>query len=115
MKLKVGDTVKIMSGKDKGKTGVIAHVNPEKDSVVVTGMNMYTRHVKPVAGRAGEKVRLERPLATAKVAIINDKGVVDRIGYEVAKDGKKVRVFKKTGTVITALTAEKATKKTNKK
>lgn len=101
MKYKVGDNVKVMSGKDKGKTGSIAAVLPERDAVVVTGMNMYTRHVKPMQGRAGERVRAERPLATAKIAIINDKGQVDRVGYQVAKDGQKVRVYKKTGAVIT--------------
>jgi hypothetical protein len=51
-------------------------------------------------GRAGSKNSIERPLPTAKVAIINDKGQADRIGYSVAKDGSKTRIFKKTGVVV---------------
>ncbi len=116
MKFKVGDTVKVTGGKDKGKTGVIAATQPELNSVIVTGMNMYTKHVKPVQGKAGEKVRRERPLPTAKVAILNDKGQPDRVGYQVAKDGQKVRIYKKTGTVVaTAKTADKSATKSSKK
>lgn len=97
MKLQLGDTVKVTSGKDKGKTGVVRMVLPKEDRVVVEGANMYVRHIKPMQGRAGDKIRVERPLPTAKVAIINDKNEVDRIAYAVAKDGSKTRVFAKTG------------------
>lgn len=100
MKFKVGDTVLVTAGKDKGKTSTITRVNPAKDTVVVKDANLYTRHVKPSQGRAGETVRRERAMSVAKIAIINDKGQVDRIGYQVAKDGSKERIFKKTGKVI---------------
>lgn len=100
MKFKVGDTVKITSGKDKGRVGTIAKVLPKKDAVIVEGVNMYVKHVKPYAGRSGDKLTVERPLPTAKIAIVNDKDQVDRIGYKVAKDGSKTRVFKKTGKVV---------------
>ncbi|MBP9819492.1 50S ribosomal protein L24 [Candidatus Woesebacteria bacterium] len=100
MKLKLGDTVKLTGGKDKGKTGVVRLLLPKEDRVVVEGLNMYVRHIKPTAGRSGEKVRAERPLPTANVAIINDKGKTDRIAYKVSKDGSKTRVFAKTGSVI---------------
>ncbi|GIK84069.1 MAG: 50S ribosomal protein L24 [Patescibacteria group bacterium] len=101
MKLKVGDKVLVTTGKDKGKTGTVVKVDPKLERVVVEGVNKYVKHIKPVAGRAGDKVLVERYLATAKVAILNEKNQPDRIGYQVAKDGSKVRVFKKTGTVIT--------------
>ena len=100
MKLKVGDTVKVTSGKDKGKISTIVRTIPKKDTVVVEGVNMYVKHVKPQGGRNGEKVSVERALSVAKVAIMNDKGQVDRIGYSVAKDGSKTRVFKKSGAPV---------------
>ena len=63
-------------------------------------MNLYVKHVKPTAGKAGERVKRPRPLPTANVAILNNEGKQDRIGYKVAKDGTKERIFKKTGKVI---------------
>lgn len=100
MKFKVGDTVKVTGGKDKGIVSTITRVIPKKDTVVVAGANVYVKHVKPYGGRSGEKVSVERPLPTAKVAVVNDKKEVDRIGYTVGKDGSKTRVFKKTGTAM---------------
>lgn len=100
MKFKVGDKVLITGGKDKGKTGVIAEVLPKKNRVIIEDVNMYTKHIRPYAGQSGDKVRKPRPLPVAKIAIINDKGQPDRIGYKVAKDGSKDRVFKKTGKVV---------------
>lgn len=100
MKLKVNDTVLVTGGKDKGKTAKIVKVIPKEDRVVVEGVNMYVKHIKPMQGRAGEKIRRERPLPTANVAIINpETGKVDRIGYKIDGD-KKVRIFKKTGQEI---------------
>lgn len=117
MKFIVGDTVLITAGKDKGKKGEIVAVLPKKNKVVVKDMNMYAKHVKPYAGRPGEIVRKERPLDPAKIAIVNEKGQADRVGYTVTKDGKKERVFKKTGTVIATkkATTVKTQKETKKK
>ncbi|MBP7768266.1 50S ribosomal protein L24 [Candidatus Woesebacteria bacterium] len=100
MKFKVGDTVLVTGGKDKGKKSEIVRVLPKLDRVVVKGANMYVHHVKPIQGRPGSKTTAERALPTAKIAVINDKGQQDRIGYTVAKDGSKTRVFKKTGAVM---------------
>ena len=61
---------------------------------------MYTRHYKPMQGQPGKTVRRERALTAASVAIINDKDERDRIGYQVAKDGTKTRIFRKTGAVV---------------
>lgn len=102
MKLRVGDTVRVVAGKSKGLTGPIMQVNAVNDTVIVKDANKYTRHIKPMGGQDGRKAELERPLSTAKVAIINDKGEVDRIGYSVAKDGTKTRIFKKTGKPVPA-------------
>jgi large subunit ribosomal protein L24 len=97
MKFRIGDQVLVTAGKDKGKKGAIVKVLPKAEKVVVEGLNVYVKHIKPQGERAGEKTRRERPLHTASVAIINDKGQVDRIGWSVAKDGSKQRIFKKTG------------------
>jgi len=102
MKFKINDKVLVTAGKDKGKKSKIVKVLPEKNCVVVEGVNMYTRHMKPFGGQAGQKLRKERPLPTAKIAIINDKDQADRIGILVGKDGKKSRIFKKTGKIISA-------------
>lgn len=102
MKFRVGDQVIVTAGKDKGKKSQVMAVMPEKNKVVVKDVNMYTKHVKPYGERSGEKVRRERALPTANVAILNDQGQPDRIGYQMAQDGSKERVFKKTGKVVPA-------------
>lgn len=101
MKFKVGDTVLVTSGKDKGKKSEVIRALPQENTVVVKGLNLFTRHVKPVAGKSGQKIVRERPLSVAKIAHVNDKGEIDRVGYSVAKDGSKVRIFKKTGAAVT--------------
>lgn len=100
MKFKVGDTVIVTSGKDKGVKSTIVKVLPKTDKVVVKDANKYVKHVKPMGGRAGEKMLVERALPTAKIAILNENGAVDRVGYRIEKSGEKTRVYKKTGTVI---------------
>lgn len=100
MKFKVGDKVRVVGGKSKGLEAEISRVIPEKNTVVVPGANQYVKHRKPMGGQPGQKLVLERPLPTAKIAILNDKGEPDRIGYSVAKDGSKTRIFKKTGAVV---------------
>jgi len=100
MKFKVGDTVLVTGGKDKGKQGKVLRVLKEVNKVLVEDVNLYVKHVKPVQGKAGERVKRPRPLPTANVAILNNEGKQDRIGYKVAKDGSKERIFKKTGKVI---------------
>lgn len=99
MKFKVGDKVLITAGKDKGKTGEISQVLPKENKVVIPGINQYVKHVKPMPmiNRPGEKVTLNRPLSVAKIAIINDGGEPDRIGYKIDNQGKKSRIFRKTG------------------
>lgn len=109
MKFKVGDQVLVTIGKDKGRKGEVVKIFPKLDKVVVRGINLFTKHIKPYAGRPGEKKVSERPMATAKVAILNNEGKADRIGFQIEKDGTKVRVFKKTGKAIDSTKKEKAT------
>jgi len=112
MKFKVGDNILVTGGKDKGKTAKIVRVLPKENKVVVDGINMYVKHRKPMNDQPGEKLTLPRPLPTGKIAILNDKGVRDRIGY-VMKNDKKVRIFKKTGAEVPETKIE--VKKTAKK
>ncbi len=107
MKFLVGDNVIVTAGKDKGKTGKITRVFPVEQKVVVEKLNIYIKHIKPIQGQEGRRVENPRPLPTAKVAIINNEGKADRVGYKVNKDGSKVRIYKKTGKVIETKTEKK--------
>ncbi|HQM16037.1 MAG TPA: 50S ribosomal protein L24 [Candidatus Woesebacteria bacterium] len=118
MRFKVGDQVIVTSGKDKGIKSEIVAVYPEKNQVLVRGVNYMVKHVKPMpmVNRPGERIRKERPLSVAKVAIINDKGQPDRIGVKAGQKGEKVRVFKKTGALIMSVKKEDTQpKKSDKK
>lgn len=117
MKFKVGDQIIVTAGKDKGKKTTITRVLPKVEKVVAEGCNMYTRHVRKMAGQAGQKMRLERPIVTAKIAILNDKGEPDRIGYKIGADGQKVRIYRKTGAeiVIKSTSSDKKAEKEAKK
>lgn len=100
MKFKVGDTVIVTAGKDKGQQGKIIRVNAKENTVVVQGVNLYTRNFRPMMGQPGRTERKERALDMGKVAIYNpDTKQADRVGY-TDKDGKKVRIYKKTGKQI---------------
>jgi large subunit ribosomal protein L24 len=111
MKFKVGDQVLVTGGKDKGKKSVITAVFPQENKVTVAEANLYTKHMKPAQDRPGQKIRRERPLHTASISLMNDKGQPDRVGYEVAKDGSKTRVFKKTGKPVPQPKEATSTKK----
>lgn len=111
MKLKVGDRVLVTAGKDKGKKSEVIAVFPKSNEVTVKDVNMYFKHVKPFMDRPGEKIKRERPMSMAKVAILNDKDQADRVAYKATADGKKERVFKKTGQVIKDQKVDKAKKK----
>ena len=98
-KIKKGDLVKIITGKDKDKTGKILAVNTKKNTVTVEGCNMVTKHTKPSAqNQQGGIVHQEGPVDISNVMLVVD-GKATRVGFEV-RDGKKVRVAKATGKVI---------------
>ncbi|OGY88840.1 MAG: 50S ribosomal protein L24 [Candidatus Komeilibacteria bacterium RIFCSPLOWO2_01_FULL_45_10] len=102
MKIKKGDTVKIISGKDKGKTGKIIQIFPEANKVVVEGANTHWRHLKPrKQGEKGQRVEYAAPLHVAKVMLIDPKtGRETRIGYKMLATGEKVRIAKRSGEVV---------------
>ena len=98
MKLRKGDNVIVLSGNDKGKTGEILEIIPSTQKVIVKGVNIRKKHVKPrKAGEEGGIIPSEYPIHSSKVNVICPKcGKASRIGY-IIEDGKKVRVCKKCG------------------
>ena len=104
-KLKKGDEVIVLTGKDKGKRGTINQVIIEKDRVVVGGINMAKKHQKPnpSMGAPGGIVEMEMPLHISNVAIFNAAtGKADRVGIKTLEDGRKVRIFKSNNEAIDA-------------
>ena len=99
-KIKKGDKVIVLSGKDKGKTGTVTIAMPKDGKVVVEGVNIATRHSKPSqADPQGGLKRVEAPMHISKVAHVTADGKPTRVRFET-KDGKKVRVAVKTGDKI---------------
>ena len=99
-KIRKGDTVVVLSGKDKGKTGEVIRSMPKESRVVVSGVNVHARHRKPTQlNPQGGIERKEAPLHVSKVAIATADGKPTRVRFEV-RDGKKVRVAAKTGELI---------------
>ena len=99
-KIKKGDRVIVLSGKDKGKTGTVTLSSPKGSKVVVEGVNVATRHRKPTqAEPQGGLVRQEAPLHVSKVAHVTADGKPTRVRFET-QDGKKVRVAVKGGSKI---------------
>lgn len=105
MKIKKGDQVKMMSGKDRGKAGAVTAVYPKELKITVEGINIYKKRVRPTKqGQKGETVMVARPFAAAKAMIVcpNCKKV-SRVGFRVegdAKAGAKIRFCKKCGANI---------------
>ncbi|MCI8531293.1 MAG: 50S ribosomal protein L24 [Lachnospiraceae bacterium] len=99
MKIKKGDTVRVIAGTDKGSEGKVIAVNHKNNTVLVEGVNMITKHTKPsMANQQGGIIHQEGPINASNVMYISD-GKVSRIGYRMDGD-KKVRVAKATGKVI---------------
>jgi large subunit ribosomal protein L24 len=99
-KIKKGDRVVLLSGKDKGKTGNVTRVWPKDERVLVGGINIVQRHTKPSQGdpQGGIKNK-EAPVHVSNVAIVDSKGKPTRVGFRMDGD-KKVRFAKSTGEVI---------------
>ncbi len=99
MKIKKGDLVKVIAGKDKDKEGKVTVVDHKNGKVVVEGVNIMTKHTKPnAANQAGGIITTEAPIDASNVMVIVD-GKATRVGFKV-ENGKKVRIAKSTGKVI---------------
>ena len=97
MRIRKGDTVQVINGKDKGKTGEVLRTMPFENRVIVEGINLRTRHVKPTQeGESGRIVTEEASLHASNVQIVCPEcGAATRIGHQLLGDGRKVRICRK--------------------
>lgn len=101
MNFKIGDKVVVIAGKDKGKEGKITKVLRSENKIVIEGVNVVKKHVKPNGQNAGSIVELEAPINASNAMMIDPKTKQrTRIGHKIDKNGKKVRVAKKSNEVI---------------
>lgn len=103
-KIRKGDNVVILVGKDKGKRGVVL-ANLSDGAVLVEGVNKVKRHTKPnpMKGQVGGVIEKEMPLDISNVALYNaTTGKADRVGFKTLDDGRKVRIYRATGEVVDA-------------
>ena len=99
--IKKGDTVKVLSGADNGKTGKITSVDREKGRAFVEGINLVSKHTKPSAANPqGGIVKREASVHISNLMVVDSKGQASRIGRKLNKDGKLVRYSKKSGEVL---------------
>lgn len=102
MKLKKNDTIKIISGKDKGKTGKIMQLLPKENKIVVEGLNIHYKNLRPrKQGEKGQRIEFSAPLSIAKVMFICPKcGRQSRLGYKRLENKEKVRYCKKCQEIV---------------
>ncbi|MEM7438812.1 MAG: 50S ribosomal protein L24 [Pseudomonadota bacterium] len=98
-KLKKGDTVVVLAGKDKGKTGAITSVDPKGGKATVQGVNIAIRHTRQTQATQGGRVPQEMPIQLSNLAFVDANGKASRVGFKMDGD-KKVRFAKSTGDVI---------------
>jgi large subunit ribosomal protein L24 len=101
LKIKKGDNVVVISGRDKGRTGEILRVLPAQSRVIVQGINMAKRHTKPQLGNPGGIVEKELSIHVSNIAHVDPQTRrPTRVGYKFLEDGRKVRVARRSGEVI---------------
>lgn len=102
MKIKKNDKVKIIAGKDKGKTGKVMQVFPKENKVVVEGLNVHYKHVRPRRqGEKGQRIEYSAPLNASNMMLIDSKtGKQTRVGYKILENKEKIRISKKSGESI---------------
>jgi large subunit ribosomal protein L24 len=100
-KIRKGDKVVVLAGRDKGRTGEVIEVRPSEGRALVRGVNLVKRHQKQTANQEGGIVSKEAPIHLSNVAFADPKdGKATRIGWKIQKDGKRVRIAKRSGAEI---------------
>jgi large subunit ribosomal protein L24 len=99
-RIRKGDTVVVITGRDKGKTGEVIRVLPKENRAVVRGVNLVKRHQKQTARAQGGIVTKELPIHLSNIALTDENGKPTRVGFKRNEDGVKVRFAKRTGAVI---------------
>jgi large subunit ribosomal protein L24 len=116
MKVKVGDTVKVIAGDERGQTGKVIRVLTKKDKVVVEGVNKVFKHVRrSQKNPQGGRLSMEMPVHVSNVALVNAAGAASRVGMRTTSDGGKERYFKKGGASAGLVTPSKAQRLANRK
>ena len=99
-KIKKGDKVVVLAGRDKGKTGEVVQVMPREDRALVRGVNLVKRHQRQTAAQEGGIISKEAPIHLSNIAIVGKDGKPTRVGFKIQADGTKVRVAKRSGAEI---------------
>ncbi|MEO8756773.1 MAG: 50S ribosomal protein L24 [Devosia sp.] len=99
-KIRKGDKVVVLAGKDKGKTGNVLSVIPTETRALVQGLNLHRRHTKQTASQDSGIFTKEAPIHLSNLSLVDAAGKPTRVGFKIQDDGKKVRVAKSTGDVI---------------
>ena len=100
-KMRKGDQVVVLAGKDKGRTGEVIQMMPKEGKALVRGVNMVRRHQRQTATAEAGIVNKEAPIQVSNLALVDPKdGKATRVGFKVTDDGRKVRVAKRSGEVI---------------
>ncbi len=103
LKIKKGDTVKVLSGKDKGKTGKVLRVLPSVHKVVVENVNVHTKYERPrgTRQRTPQQISFASPMPVSKVMLVDsNSGKPTRVGYQILENGTKQRIAKKSGKAV---------------
>ena len=99
-KIRKGDTVIVISGRDKGRTGEVIEVRPSEHRVLVRGVNLVKRHQKQTAAQEGGIISKESPIHLSNIAYVGKDGKPTRIGWKSQQDGTRIRVAKRSGAEI---------------
>ena len=99
-KIRKGDRVVVLTGKDKGRTGEVLSVQPKEDTALVRGVNMIRRHQKQSQAQEGGIITKEAPIHLSNLAYVGKDGKATRVGFKIQADGTKVRVAKSSGAEI---------------
>ena len=99
-KIKKGDKVVVLTGRDKGKSGEVVRVMPKEERALVRGVNLVKRHQRQTATQDGGIISKEAPIHLSNIAIVGKDGKPTRVGFKIHADGKKVRVAKRSGAEI---------------
>ncbi|MGB3866439.1 MAG: 50S ribosomal protein L24 [Xanthobacteraceae bacterium] len=99
-KIRKGDKVIVLSGRDKGRTGEVFEVRPAENRALVRGVNIIKRHQKQTANQEGGIISRESPIHLSNIAVVGKDGKPTRVGFKIQADGTKVRVAKRSGAEI---------------
>jgi len=99
-KIRKGDKVVVLTGRDKGRTGEVVEVRPSANKALVRGVNLVKRHQKQTQSQEGGIISKESPIHLSNIALVGKDGKPTRVGFKIQKDGTKVRIAKSSGAEI---------------